>query len=267
MSDILIPILVFAVLSAVMGLILAVASRVFAVEKDERVEQITECLPGANCGGCGYAGCAALAEAIVRGDAKTNACVAGGSASATQIGKIMGVDAAEAAPRMVAKVLCSGTLECAHRRFVYSGIGDCHSAEVLAGGDKICAAGCIGLGSCALKCAFGALSVQNGVAVVDREKCTGCGMCVAECPKHIIRLIPYEARYVVQCASPEKGKFVRLACDAGCIGCRLCEKSCEVGAIAMRGDIAVIDYGKCTGCGVCAEKCPRHIIRLTSEIG
>lgn len=261
MLDILIPILIFAVLSTAMGALLAVASRIFAVKKDERVEQITASLPGANCGGCGYAGCAALAEAVVRGEAQANACVAGGAAVAEKIGEIMGIETGDTV-RMVAKVLCSGTTECAVRRFVYQEIGDCHSAEVLAGGDKMCAAGCIGLGSCALKCAFGAISVQDGVAVVDREKCTGCGVCVGECPKHIIRLIPYDAPYYVQCSTPEKGKKVADVCSAGCIGCRMCTKVCEAGAIHMEGDIAVIDYAKCTGCGACAEKCPRKIIRM-----
>ena len=261
MTEIWIPILIFAVLSTVMGLILAFASRAFAVQKDERIEQIEECLPGANCGGCGYAGCSALAEAIVRGEAKCGACAAGGTEAAEKIAAVMGVTA-EGSVRMVAKVLCSGTTECAKRRFEYAAVGDCHSAEVMAGGDKVCAAGCIGLGSCAVKCAFGAISIVDGIADVDREKCRGCGVCVDECPKRIIRLIPYDSKYFVKCASPEKGKAVRLACDAGCIGCRLCTKACEFGAIAMNGDIAVIDYEKCTGCGACAEKCPRKIIRM-----
>lgn len=262
--QILIPVLVFAVLGVLMGVLLAVASRAFAVQRDERVDQVSACLPGANCGGCGYAGCAALAEAIVRGDAKTNACAAGGDAVAAQIAAIMGVDAASSV-RMTAHVLCSGDTSCARRRFDYRDIGDCHSAEVLGGGDKYCAAGCIGLGSCAAKCAFGAITIRDGIAVVDREKCRGCGVCVAECPKRIIRLIPYDSRYVVQCASPEKGKTVRMYCDAGCIGCGICVKNCPSGAIALDGSIAVIDPARCTGCGVCAEKCPRKIIRRADE--
>lgn len=265
MSEIWIPVAVFAVLGAIMGVILAVSSRLLAVKKDERIERVEECLPGANCGGCGYAGCAALAEAIVRGDAKVNACVAGGAEAAARIGDIMG-QTAETSVRMVAQVMCSGTSGCARHRFTYSAIRDCHSAEVLGGGDKFCAAGCIGLGSCVEKCAFGALSIQDGIASVDREKCRGCGMCVGECPKRIIRLIPYNSKYFVKCASPEKGKTVRLNCDAGCIGCRICEKNCPSGAIALSGgDIASIDYQKCTGCGICYEKCPRKIIRMQVE--
>jgi len=261
MSQIWIPIVIFAVLSTAMGLILAIASRVLAVKRDERIDQIAECLPGANCGGCGFAGCSALAEAIVRGEAKPNACAACSDEAREKMAAIMGVTV-EKQVRMVAKVLCSGTTECAKRRFDYSDVGDCHSAEVMAGGDKACAAGCIGLGSCAEKCAFDAIMIHDGVAVVDREKCRGCGVCVAECPKKIIRLIPYDATYFVQCSTPNKGKTVTAVCSAGCIGCRMCTKVCEAGAIHMEGDMAVIDYEKCTRCGACAEKCPRKIIRM-----
>ncbi len=261
MGEIWIPVVIFAVLGVLMGVLLAVASHVFAVKKDPRIDEVLSCLPGANCGGCGYAGCSALAEAIVRGEEKPDACVAGGEGTAEKIGAIMGVEA-KSGRRMVAHVMCSGTRGCAKHRYDYEAITDCHSAEVLGGGDKFCAAGCIGLGSCVDKCAFGALSIVDGVARVDREKCRACGVCVAECPKKIIRLIPYDSQYFVQCVSPEKGKTVRLYCDAGCIGCHICEKNCPSGAISLSGgDIASIDPDKCVGCGICASKCPRKIIR------
>ncbi|MBO5670140.1 MAG: 4Fe-4S binding protein, partial [Clostridia bacterium] len=179
MKEILIPVVIFAVLGTVMGLILAVASKLLAIKRDERIDAVLECLPGANCGGCGYAGCAALAEAIVRGEASPGACPATDPA---KIGAIMGVETS-AHTRMVAEVLCSGSTECAKHRFVYENVTDCYAAEALAGGDKYCAAGCIGLGSCVEKCAFGALSIVNGVAVVDRDKCQSCGVCVDVCPK------------------------------------------------------------------------------------
>ena len=258
MNEILIPVIIFAVLGAAMGLILAIAAKLLAIKTDERIEAVLECLPGANCGGCGYAGCAALAEAIVKGEAKPNACPATDPA---KIGAIMGMET-KLSHRMVAEVLCAGTNNCAKHRFTYEGLTDCYSAEVLGGGDKFCASGCIGLGSCVEKCAFGALSIVDGVAVVDREKCQSCGVCVAACPKKIIRLIPEDTSYFVKCVSPEKGKDVRLYCEAGCIGCHLCEKACKAEAITLSGgNIASIDYGKCNGCGACAEKCPRKIIK------
>ena len=229
MKEILTPVVIFAVLGTAMGLILAVASKLLSLKRDERIDAVLECLPGANCGGCGYAGCAALAEAIVRGEATPNACPA---TDPTKIGEIIGVDA-QPNVRKVAEVLCSGSAGCAKHRFVYENVTDCYAAEALAGGDKYCAAGCIGLGSCVEKCAFGALSLVNGVAVVDREKCQSCGVCVDICPKKIIRMIPYDSHYCVKCVSPEKGKDVRLVCDAGCIGCHLCEKACEHGAISL----------------------------------
>lgn len=261
MKEILIPVAIFAVLGTAMGLILAIASKLLTVKRDERIDAILQCLPGANCGGCGYAGCTALAEAIVRGEASPNACPTNDS---LKIGQIMGVET-EANVRMVAEVLCSGSTGCAKHRFVYENITDCFAAEALAGGDKYCAVGCIGLGSCVEKCAFGALSIVNGIAVVDREKCQSCGVCVDTCPKKIIRMIPYDSHYCVKCVSPEKGKNVRLYCDAGCISCHLCEKACEHGAITLSSsNIASINYEKCTGCGTCVEKCPRKIIRIHS---
>jgi len=260
-NEILIPILIFSVLGTVMGLILALAARFLAVKKDKKLEAIEELMPGANCGGCGYAGCSSLAAAIAKGEEKPTACAALSAEALQSIAEIMGISV-ETPVRMVAKVLCSGTKECAKHRFVYKDVGDCHSAEVIAGGDKECAAGCIGLGSCVQKCKFDAISIVDGVAVVDREKCRACGMCVKECPKKIIRMIPYDATYYVQCSTPEKGKKVMNVCEAGCISCRKCVRNCPSGAIYMEGDMAVIDYEKCTTCGLCAEQCPRKVIRL-----
>lgn len=250
---------VFAVLGALIGILLAVASKVFAVPRNEKAEQITEVLPGANCGGCGYSGCAALAEAIAEGKAKPEACVVGGAEAAKKIAAIMGVEAGESV-RMRAQVMCSGTSQLSKKKYDYQGISDCQAAMQLGGGGRLCPNGCLGLGTCVSKCPFGAISVIDGVAVVDYNRCQGCGVCVAACPKHIIKLIPFDSKHWVGCMSVEKGAVTRSFCDVGCIGCHICEKNCEAGAITVNGFLASIDYSKCVGCDKCVEKCPRKII-------
>ncbi len=258
-QNILFAALWFAILGGAMGVLLAIASKIFYVKSDERVEEISELLPGANCGGCGYAGCAALAEAIAKGEAKTSACVAGDEALAAKIAAIMGV-AAEKPVRMRAQVMCSGTSEFANKKYVYEGAVDCYAASKLGGGDKLCPNGCIGLGNCVKACVFDAIEVVNGVAVVDYEKCQACGKCVTACPKHIIKLIPYDSTHWVGCMSVDKGAVTKKYCEVGCISCRLCEKACAEGAIHVTDYVASIDYEKCVQCGACVEKCPRKII-------
>jgi Na+-translocating ferredoxin:NAD+ oxidoreductase RNF subunit RnfB len=259
--EILLPILAIGGMGLVFGAILAVASKIFAVEKDERIPLVAECLPGANCGGCGFAGCQAAAEAIVNGKASVNCCPVGGNASAEKIAAIMGV-ASERTERMTAFVMCSGAGEVAKTKYDSNEHIDCHIANRLSGGMKECPYGCLGFGSCVNKCMFGALAIKNGVAVVDREKCTNCGACMAECPRHLIKSIPYSAKAAVACTSNDKGKDTRNACGVGCIGCGLCARNCEAQAITIIDNCAVIDYKKCVGCGICQDKCPREIIKM-----
>ncbi|MCI8388533.1 MAG: RnfABCDGE type electron transport complex subunit B [Clostridiales bacterium] len=259
LTNILFALMWFAILGGALGLALAFASKVFAVKVDERIPEIQDKLPGANCGGCGYAGCAALAEAIVKGEAKPSACVVGGETVADSVAEIMGVKA-EKPVRMRAQVMCSGTAEFAKKKYIYEGAADCLAATKLGGGNKLCPNGCIGLGTCAHICPFGAIKVENGVSAVDYEICQGCGKCVEACPKHIIKLIPYDSKHWVGCMSVDKGAVTRSYCEVGCISCRLCEKTCESGAIHVNDFVASIDYSKCTQCGKCVEKCPRKII-------
>lgn len=250
---------VLGIMGLAFGLLLAFASKIFAVEVDERIPQIQACLPGANCGGCGYPGCGGLATAIVEGRAPVNGCPVGGAPVAEKVAKIMGVEAGSG-EKMVAHVHCNGGCENTTKRFQYDGIQDCLGAMKAASGPMECAFACIGLGTCEKACPFDAIHVVDGKAVVDEEKCTSCQKCIAACPKHIISLVPQKNRVRVDCSSKAKGPVVMKACKVGCIGCGLCEKSCKFDAIHVVDGIAVIDYDKCKACQACAKACPRHII-------
>ena len=266
MTSVITAFAVFVALGALIGLMLAFASKKFYVKTDERIPKVLECLPGANCGGCGYAGCAALAEKIVNGEAKASACSAGGDETAEKIAEILGITA-EKADRMRAQVMCSGTAECTAKRANYSGISDCRAAAALGGGDRTCRSGCLGLGTCAAACPFDAITVKDGSAVVDYIKCRGCGVCVDTCPKKIIKLIPYGAYHWIGCSSVSVGKETRDDCEVGCIGCGICAKNCPESAISVTSHHATIDYSKCTNCGICVSKCPRKIIWTGTSCG
>ena len=250
----------FLALGLGLGLILACADKIFAAEPDERIELITDALPSANCGGCGFAGCEALAEAIVKGEAKTNSCPVGGSETCEAISEIMGESPALKSIRYRAQVMCSGTNDFARQKYEYDGILDCIAANRLAGGSKACLNGCLGLGTCVKNCKFDAIKIINGVAAVDYEKCTACGACAAACPKMIIKLIPFDATHWVGCMSCDIGSVTRKNCTVGCIACKLCEKKCPTQAIKISDFNATIDYEKCTSCGDCEKGCPRRVI-------
>jgi len=260
--NILLAVAVLGVMGLLLGLALAVASKFFAVEKDERIEKIAELLPGANCGGCGYAGCAGYAEAIIKGEAKLGAC--GGCRNNDKIAEILGVKADDIS-RMHAVILCDRS--CEGKKYNYDGDADCISAMRYAGGESTCSYGCLGYGNCMKVCKFDAISRdEDGKIVIDKEKCTACGACVEACPKNVIKIIPYDALYYVACSSHDKGKDMKFTCPNGCIGCGICAKNCPSGAISVENNLAVIDYSLCTSCGICAEKCPKKIIFSKKEL-
>ncbi len=242
------------------GIFLGISGKKLAVEVDEREEAVLNELPGNNCGGCGYAGCSGLAAAIVKGEAPAGGCPVGGTPVAEKIAEIMG-QSVEGQIHMTAFVKCAGTCEKAQQQYEYTGIQDCTMANMMQdNGPKGWSYGCLGYGTCVEACPFDAIHIIDDVAVVDKEKCKACGKCVAVCPKHLIELIPYEQQTFVQCNSNDKGKALMDVCLVGCIGCKLCERNCEAGAITVTNFLAHIDASKCTNCGVCAEKCPRKII-------
>ena len=259
MSSILYATLSVSIIGLLIGLMLVKVGKTFAVEKDEKEEAIRNCLPGNNCGGCGYAGCDALAEAISKGDAPVGGCPVGGETVAEQIGQIMGVEV-DPSGRKVAYVKCSGDCEKAAHKANYIGIDNCAAAVAAGIGTKSCDFGCLGYGSCVKACPFDAIHIVNGIARVNRNACKACGKCVATCPKHLIELIPDKAQYAVGCSNLDKGPAVKKVCSVGCIGCSICVKQCENDAVHVENSVSKIDYEKCVNCGKCAEKCPVKII-------
>ncbi len=221
-------VVVLGALAIVFGLILAVAAKVFEVEVDPRLPEIQACLAGANCGGCGYPGCAGCAEAILAGKAPINACAPAGAEGAAKIAAIMGMEA-PSGEKMVAHVLCNGGTN-AVKNFEYRGVNDCLAAtKVLAGDALACKYGCLGFGSCVAACKFDAIHVgENGAAVVDKEKCTNCGACREACPRKLIVEVPYSKKVFVNCSNKDKGPAVTKVCANSCIGCGLCQRTCKV---------------------------------------
>ena len=262
--NILLASLWFLLIGGALGVALSFAAKFLKTKEDPRVEKVLDNLPSANCGGCGCAGCSTFAEKVVNGELSPTKCAVASHEAISAISEIMGIKE-EKRIRMRAQVMCSGTHDHAKLKYEYEGIHDCFSAMKLAGGNKLCPNGCMGFGSCVEACKFDAITIINGTAAVDYNKCQACGACVTACPKGLISLIPFEAKYWVGCKCTEKGASTKTWCDVGCIGCKICEKNCETGAIKVKDNLEKIDYDLCNSCGKCFEVCPRHIIWSSEE--
>ncbi len=252
-------------LAAIFAIGLGIAARVFYVYVDPRIREVEEFLGGANCGGCGYAGCSDCAAAIVEGKAPVTACILVGPENYSEIAKIMGVALEEAEEKKVARILCRGTPDKAKRRFEYMGIEDCRAAALVAGGVKDCEYGCLGLGTCVRNCPFGAMTMgEDGLPKVDIEKCVGCGTCVRVCPRGVPHLLPVSQNVYVPCNSHDSGKIVKAICEVGCQGCGICRKSCPEKAITIDKFLSIVNPEKCKPevCELkCIEKCPNDVIQ------
>lgn len=256
MKEILYAVLVLGIMGAVFGAVLAIASKVFAVKTDERLPKLVEALPGANCGGCGFAGCQAYAQAVLEGRAEIGLCVRAvrplptrwppSWASRPQRPSASSPWSAPRPPHRQGPLRRHPRLPLGHVRRRQRPLG--------------LPSGCLGFGSCVSVCRFDAIHVVDGVAKVDPEKCTGCLQCAAVCPRKVIVPVSYDADIVIACSNHERGAYTRRECDMGCVGCHLCEKQCEFDAIHVVNNLAVIDYSKCVSCGRCAAVCPRKLI-------
>jgi len=264
MQAILTPVITVTVIGLLSAVILTIAAKYMAVPVDERVTDMRALLPGANCGACGFAGCDEYAEKLVHAGVKTNLCTPGGGTVAAAVAAALGV-AAEAVVPMSAIVKCSGTCDKTDYIMDYQGPQTCEACNFFYQGRGSCSHACLGFGDCVSVCQYDAIYIDNNIAVVDKERCTGCGMCAKACPNHIIGIVPSSSQVFVGCHSTDKGAFVRKVCRAGCIGCKKCEKTCEFGAITITDNLASIDPDKCTNCGACVGVCPTKVIHTYLE--
>lgn len=258
MNNILVPIISMGGLGAFFAALLLIADKKLKVEENPLIEKVHEQLPGANCGACGYPGCHQFAENLVAGVLQPTDCLAGGPKVAQNLAAILGIEIEVGEP-VKARLRCLGGKKECSLRADYIGVKSCQAANLVSGGVKSCAYGCLGYGDCVAACPFGAITMDsNGLPQISEHCCTGCGLCVSACPRHLIELQPQSSQVLVGCSSPEKGKAVKLVCERGCIGCLLCGKVCPPQAITFVDNLPVIDSSKCDGCGICIEKCPTN---------
>ena len=260
MSAVIFPVVLLVVVGLIAGIILTVASRLMFVPVDETVLKLSEALPGANCGGCGFAGCDDYANAMGEDRSLScSLCPVGGPEVAAKLAEILGVSAGDAEPT-VATVMCKGNCNVTNEVMTRDRLKTCKEASMFYGGGWACTFGCMGLGDCEAACDFNAIKVFNGVAVVDRENCVGCKACANACPKHIIDMVPKSKLVYVACNSKDKGAVTRKKCSSGCIGCMKCQKTCKFEAISVENGLAKVDYEKCKNCGLCVKECPTGAI-------
>ena len=261
--NIVIPVVLVVIVGLLASVMLSYASKVFFIQQDQLFLDLRAELPGANCGGCGYAGCDDYAHAIAegKGEIPCTKCSVGGPAVAAKLASLMGQEAG-AMEKKIAFVMCNGTKDNAEALYEYEDMTSCKAAKQLFGGSTACPNGCLGLGDCEAACEFDAIHVIKGVAVVNRDKCTSCSACVKACPNHLIKIVPdNKAKVIVRCHNTQKGADARKGCNVACIGCGMCQRTCKFDAIHVENNLASIDHDKCKKCGMYVVKCPTGAIQ------
>ncbi len=268
MDFILTAVIALGAIALVAAVVLFVVSRKFAVEEDHRIGQVQELLPGANCGGCGFAGCSGMASALVagadKGDISGLSCPVGGLAVMEQVSSLLGMALGQSEPR-VAVVRCNGSCDNRPRVAEYDGLHTCAAMNATGAGETACGHGCLGCGDCVSACQFGGLRMNEatGLPEIDEKVCTACGACANACPRHIIELRKKgikNRRVFVSCINQDKGAVARKACLASCIGCGKCQTVCKFEAITVTNNLSYIDDSKCRLCAKCVDACPTHAI-------
>ena len=259
MNIIITSVVIVASIGLVVGVVLAVASIIMAVPKDEKAEAILEVLPGANCGACGYSGCAGYAKALAENTAENGLCSPGGQDTIQAVATLLGQSAVQSV-RTTAIVNCMGSIDNTEKSMIYQGINTCKAGVQLYGGIKDCSYGCLGFGDCINACEYNAIKIVNGIAVVNERLCASCKKCVAVCPKNLISIVEVKPQAVVLCSNCDKAINVKKDCKVGCIGCMKCKKVCPENAITIKNFNATIDPNLCSGCFQCVEQCPQKCI-------
>ena len=268
MNFILTSVIALGAIALISSVVLYFISKKFAVKEDPRIGKVSELLPGANCGGCGFAGCSGMACALVagadKGSIKGLRCPVGGDDVMLKIADTLGMAAASSEP-LVAVVRCNGTCDNRPRIAEYDGLHTCAAINSTSAGETGCGYGCLGCGDCVSACQFDAIHMNpdTGLPEVDEDKCTSCGACVKACPRHIIELRkkgPKGHRVYVQCVNKDKGAVAKKACSVACIGCGKCEKVCQFDAITIENNLSYIDFNKCRMCIKCVDECPTGAI-------
>ena len=272
MNSILIAVIVLGAIGLIAAIVLYACSKRFAVYEDPRIAQVTELLPGANCGGCGFAGCGGMADALVKGADKGSLeglnCPVGGSDVMSQVAGVLGMTVEAGEPK-VAVVRCGGTCELRPKIAEYGGLRTCSAMHACGAGETACGFGCLGCGDCVAACQFDAIHMdaETGLPVIDEEKCTACGACTKACPRGIIELRkkgPKGRRVFVSCVNKDKGPAAMKACKAACIACGKCVRECKFEAIVVEGNVSYIDADKCRLCRKCVDACPTKAIHAVN---